>query len=132
MTETRRLAIFSDLHANAVAAELFAADVATRQPDELIFLGDALTYGCQPRETLQILEELQRKYPVRFVLGNHDWYYLAGSDSVARNSLPSWIKESLSWTESRIPLAALKNFPWVEEYACGSVLFRHASLAALS
>jgi putative phosphoesterase len=67
-----KLAIFSDLHGNLTAFEAVLADLAGRQVERMLCLGDVVVMGPQPVETLRRLKELG--CPV--VLGNTDAWCL--------------------------------------------------------
>lgn len=74
-----RIAIFSDMHGNAVALDAVLADLRRAPADRLVCLGDAVQGGPQPREVVARLRALA--CPV--VLGNADDYLLTGADSGA-------------------------------------------------
>ena len=63
-----RIALISDLHANLVALDAVLADAAAADAGRVICLGDIVSLGPEPRETLARLRE--RGIPC--VQGNHD------------------------------------------------------------
>lgn len=63
-----RLAIVSDIHANAAALRAVLADLRRVGVDQSLCLGDLVGYNTQPRETLRLL----RDCGVPSVHGNHD------------------------------------------------------------
>jgi putative phosphoesterase len=67
-----RIALISDLHANALALEAVLTDAARAGYDQLICLGDVASMGPHPREVLDRLRGLG----CPCVLGNHDEYLL--------------------------------------------------------
>ena len=68
-----RIAVISDVHSNFYALELVMSDALRRGVDDYWFLGDAVGYGYQPLETLDLLAQ---KVPLEnWVLGNHDALY---------------------------------------------------------
>ncbi len=69
---TERLALISDVHANAVALEAVFADLAASNIERVACLGDTATLGPRPHRTLELLHERCE----HFVLGNHDEYLL--------------------------------------------------------
>jgi predicted phosphodiesterase len=77
-----RILIFSDLHANLEA--LRALQSAERQPDALLFLGDAVGYGPDPAACVAWL----RGNITYAVQGNHDHAIVTGS---AFTSPPEYI-----------------------------------------
>jgi predicted phosphodiesterase len=64
-----RLLVLSDVHADARALDRVLSHAAQQGWDEMVFLGDAVGYGDEPREAVGRLRAL----PVRAgVLGNHE------------------------------------------------------------
>lgn len=61
-----KILILSDIHANLAALEAVLEQEG--EWDEVIFLGDAVTYGPQPNEVVSRL----REWKGTFLLGNHD------------------------------------------------------------
>lgn len=53
-----RVAVFSDIHGNAVALDAVLADIAARGADALLCLGDAVQGGPQPVEVVARLRAL--------------------------------------------------------------------------
>ena len=48
-----RLALISDIHANDVALEAVLADIHHQHIDQVLFLGDLVTLGPQPRPAIE-------------------------------------------------------------------------------
>jgi len=63
-----RLAVIADIHGNLLALEAVLTDIARRNVDHTINLGDCVSGPLWPRETMDLLEKL--KLPT--VRGNHD------------------------------------------------------------
>jgi predicted phosphodiesterase len=53
-----RVALFSDVHGNAVAFDAFLADLGRQQVDHVVCLGDHAQGGAQPAECLERLRDL--------------------------------------------------------------------------
>jgi len=116
-----RIAILSDVHANAEALAEVTAAVRKLSPDRVYCLGDVVGYGASPQECCDRVRELAQVT----LLGNHDaavsgrmdysYYYEA-----ARRAL-DWTAQSLS-AES---LAWLRSLPYADRI--GSVGFSHGS-----
>ena len=70
----RSLALISDIHGNAVALDAVLADVAQRDVDEIVCLGDVAAGGPQPGEVIARLRALQ----CQVVRGNADRWLLEG------------------------------------------------------
>lgn len=124
-----KIAVISDIHS---AADHFAdALKAAREEgfDQLVVLGDLLTYGPDPVETLDIAHEAASRDRAIFITGNHDLLYLQepGNDAYV-SRLPDWIRESVNWTcaklDSRSPMDQL---PWQSEWEQSGILFSHAN-----
>lgn len=62
-------AVISDVHSNLEALEAVLKDIKKRKVDEIIFLGDAVGYGPNPNECLELL----KKRCKIMMAGNHDW-----------------------------------------------------------
>ena len=63
-----RIAIISDIHANAQALEAVLLDIGKNDVNSIICLGDIATFGPSPCETIQMIQ----KYNVSCVMGNHE------------------------------------------------------------
>lgn len=63
-----RIAFISDIHGNFTAFQSVLADIETQSIDQIVCLGDTVTMGPQPRETLDVLRKLNCAY----IMGNHD------------------------------------------------------------
>ena len=125
-----RIAVISDIHANADALTVTLQDLTNKDIDITIFLGDILTYGCQPREVVDILSEYNMKNSTIFIKGNHDQFYFDLQSGVNRPSykLPNFIDESVNWTLKKISPLLLKDvFTWHDSYRIGDVYFSHAN-----
>lgn len=67
-----RIALFSDVHGNAVAFDAFLADLDRQPVDRVVCLGDHAQGGAQPAECLERLRELG----CPAVMGNSDHFLL--------------------------------------------------------
>jgi len=125
-----KIAVISDIHANADALTMVLKELKNKSIDITIFLGDILTYGCQPREVVSILNEYKRENPAIFIKGNHDQFYFDLQSNVKRSSykLPKFVDESVNWTLKKISPLLLKDvFTWHDSYRIGDVYFSHAN-----
>lgn len=120
-----KIAVLSDIHSAAAPFEAALAAARGQGFDQLVILGDLLTYGPQPERCLALASEALARDNAVLILGNHDSLYLAGG-SYGR-PLPEWIQESVEWTRERIGAGALDPFPWTEEWTAGSTLLSHAN-----
>lgn len=99
-----RIALISDTHGNAVALESVMTDMQSQKVDRIIFLGDALTIGCQPKETLEIIKGLH----CICIMGNHDSAVLKPKRA-AQLQIASNLHASLDWCAQQMTSADL-NF----------------------
>jgi predicted phosphodiesterase len=67
-----RVALFSDVHGNAVAFDAFLADLERQAVDRVVCLGDHAQGGAQPAQCLERLRELGAPA----VMGNSDYFLL--------------------------------------------------------
>lgn len=128
--EPERVALISDVHANAGA---FAAALDTARKrgfDQLLILGDLLTYGCGPREILDLAQEAVRKDGAILIKGNHDQLYmdLVAGDRAYYDGLPPWLRETVDWTYSEIGATDIaRDFDWRTRYVTADMFYAHAN-----
>ena len=124
-----RVAVIGDVHANALAlqAALKTADIGGY--DQLVFLGDLLTYGVDVVETLDLVSERLATGNAILLRGNHDSLYqnLLEGESAYYEKLPVWIKESVMWTLDRLPLGIWSKISFNEKFQLLDFLFSHAN-----
>ena len=72
-----RLAIFSDIHGNALALDAVLDDLRADPPDQTVCLGDAIQGGPQPA----LVAARVRAVGCPVVMGNADDFLLRGSES---------------------------------------------------
>lgn len=63
-----KLAVLSDIHGNLEASVQSLDDMKGQKIDGIVNLGDAIGYGPQPEEVLDLLE----KKGIPNILGNHE------------------------------------------------------------
>ena len=125
-----KIAVISDIHSNADALTKILDELNKEKADTTIFLGDILTYGCQPLEVLDMLVEYKRKNSIIFIKGNHDQFYfdLQSNSKNTSYKLPFFIEESVTWTLKKISPYLLKDtFEWHNSYRIGDIYFSHAN-----
>ena len=64
---SRKIAIISDIHGNADALKWTLNRVKLDSVEMTVFLGDLLTYGCQPEEVLNIINNYQSNNKCVFI-----------------------------------------------------------------
>lgn len=124
-----RIAVISDVH--AAAGPLRAALAAARDTgfDQLLILGDLLTYGAEPEETLDLVQDAVERDGALLVRGNHDSIYLDRESGCPGYELtiPAWIRESVDWTCERLQGRNLGGFTWRDEWSGDGLLAAHAN-----
>ncbi len=93
----KKIAVFSDIHGNFEALQSILDDIKLNDFDEVIYLGDAISLGPQPKECLELLKNSN----VRFILGNHELYYLYGSE-IDDAIKPQDEKEHYTWVKNKL------------------------------
>jgi predicted phosphodiesterase len=91
-----RIALVSDMHGNAVAFRAVLSDLERYEPDLIVSLGDVAQGGPQPRECVELLQELA----CPCVYGNSDHFLVAldfGNEPVDEHQLETahWSREQL-------------------------------------
>lgn len=97
-----RYAILSDIHGNLEAFQAVLKDLAFQGLQKIIFLGDIVGYGANPKECIDLLRE---KSPA-IVAGNHDWGVAGKTDISNFNSVA---RTAIEWTISELS-PEYKNF----------------------
>ena len=91
-----RVALFSDVHGNAVAFDALLADLGGQAVDQVVCLGDHAQGGAQPAECLERLRELG----CPAVMGNSDHFLLTldpGEEAVTEAQL-----ETARWSAAQL------------------------------
>jgi putative phosphoesterase len=91
-----RIALFSDVHGNAVAFDAFLTDLDRQSVEHVVCLGDHAQGGAQPAEVLEQLRE--RDWPA--VMGNSD-HFLLTLDFGHEEVTPEQI-ENAKWSKSQL------------------------------
>lgn len=114
-------AILSDVHGNLEAFRAVIADLRAEGAERIAFLGDAVGYGADPEECLQLLEELAEI----IVAGNHDYGAVGLTDVSYFNPAA---KAAILWTGRKLPeerKSYLRRLPLVRQV--GDISFIHAT-----
>lgn len=121
-------AVISDIHANARAMAAATALIRETGADQVVVLGDLLTYGVEPGPTLDLVEE-QIAAGADLVVGNHDQMYLdlAEGNTTYYERLPDWIRESIDFNFDRLEVQRFRALPWQREVTHGNLFFAHAN-----
>jgi len=117
-----KLAIISDIHANAVALDAVVADALDQGVNNFVCLGDIVGYGPKPSECVTKIQELN----CVTVKGNHDQY--AGDDFDLSN-VNEEASEAMLWTRNKlsdIQKNWLSSLPYVRRLGRNTLV--HATL----
>jgi predicted phosphodiesterase len=119
----RRYAVISDVHANISALNQVLQDIDRNKIEDILFLGDAVGYGPDPNECIDLLTERCKV----LLAGNHDWGAVGLTDSTffneyARDAL-EWMKEVITERNKKI----LGLLPAREELVEGDILLVHST-----
>ncbi len=86
-----RYGIFADIHGNLEALREVLKEYDSRRIDTYVFLGDAVGYGANPNEVMELLKTCSP----HCVAGNHDWGVIDKMDTVFFNE---YAQKALEWT----------------------------------
>lgn len=82
------MALISDIHGNYTALKAVLEEIDSMSIDEVYCLGDVVGYYTQINECC---DEIRRRN-IKSVMGNHDWYMVAGSFCPRSNSVNDCLK----------------------------------------
>lgn len=88
-----KYAFFSDVHANFEALKAFVLDQQNERIDKIFFLGDAVGYGPNPNECVELIDKIAHVK----LIGNHDYAALGLMETEYFNQ---YAAESMSWTKN--------------------------------
>lgn len=127
-----KIAVFSDIHGNAVALEAVFKDIDARNIDLVFCGGDLVGYGAYPNEVINLI----RKYRIPTIMGNYDDGVGFNKNDCGCAYVDSQMKEldhiSLEWTKKQVSFenrAFLRSLlERVQFTACGKkILIIHGS-----
>ncbi len=90
-----RYAVISDIHGNLDSLQAVSETIETQGVDRIIFLGDAVGYGAQPSEVIDMI----RSMADASVVGNHDYVASGKEEPVYFNY---YAKNAVLWTRDRL------------------------------
>ncbi|MEE1327095.1 MAG: metallophosphoesterase family protein [Oscillospiraceae bacterium] len=76
MMGNRKVAVFSDIHSNYHAFKACYEDAVKNGATQFIFLGDYVSDLAEPAKTMDLLYEIQSRYPTVCLRGNRERYML--------------------------------------------------------
>lgn len=90
-----RYAVLSDVHGNLEAFQAVLEDLARQDAERIVFLGDIVGYGANPRECIALLQNNAHV----MVAGNHDWAAAGKTDVTSFNAAA---RVAVEWTIARL------------------------------
>lgn len=125
-----RFIIVNDVHSNSAALSRFVKSISSLSFDKIIFLGDALTYGVNINETIDLLKQLDKSYNCKFIKGNHEQIYFdfQNNKNFEYKKFPDFLLESIHYTGNALNFRLEDEFDWKESYCYKDILFTHANL----
>ena len=118
-----RLALISDIHANLEALQSTLADIATRDIDRIVCLGDIVGYNANPAECIALIRDAN----ALCVAGNHD---LAVCGRMPTKHFPAIAARAVTWTQRRLSwrdLQFLAGLP-LKAHVYGELVAVHGAL----
>ncbi len=118
-----KYAVISDVHGNLEALNAVLKEIKNKNIREIIFLGDAVGYGPDPDDCVNVL----RSECSILIAGNHDWAVLGYTDIEYFNPIA---KASVIWTREKITresLSILKTFAILKEIENKKILLVHST-----
>jgi predicted phosphodiesterase len=129
-----KIAVLSDVHANWIALQAVAEDIARWGADQVIVAGDLINRGPRPLECWRYIQEMRRVRGWQFILGNHEEYVLHQAQPNTPRSGPWFdVHEASYWTYSRLAehIADLQTTPFelsLSDPAGQPICITHGSL----
>ncbi|UZW54534.1 metallophosphoesterase [Sphingobium sp. JS3065] len=118
----------TDIHAASDPLQLALTAARREGFDRMLILGDLLTYGVQPLETLELVQGAAARDGAILISGNHDILYQGSPAAEAYHAeLPDWLRESVDWTAAHIPPGCMTAFDWRESWSHGPLFAAHAN-----
>jgi predicted phosphodiesterase len=125
-----RIGVIGDIHANLCALDAAIDTIEKSECNELIFLGDILTYGIDVMGVVEKIATISQTKKTILLRGNHDAIYLSSSQMEMLeyiNNLPNWIGESVIYTKKILEKNIFDSLPFVSSYEAFGIYFAHAN-----
>ena len=105
------------------------SDIENEKHSLVIILGDLLTYGTEPNQTIDLLLNFSKEHDCVFLKGNHDQFYFDMDRGLNPFNyyIPDFIKESILWTKKKLKFKIENCFDWHEKYQIKELFFSHAN-----
>lgn len=124
----RKAAIFSDIHSNYYAFLACYQHALDNRADCFIFLGDYISDLADLQKTLDLVYEIQEKYPTVCLIGNRERYMLECKNGVAAFKMGSKTG-SLLYTYSQLrqrDFVFMESLPNYQRIELNGILFEIA------
>jgi len=118
-----KYAVISDVHANVEALKSVLKDIKKRQIQDILFIGDAVGYGPDPNEAVEILKSECKT----IIAGNHDLGVLGFTDT---GSFNEYARIALVWARGVLTAAnkeILGTSPLKSEISGTDITLVHAT-----
>jgi putative phosphoesterase len=128
--EAMKVAAIYDIHGNLPALEAVLAEIR-RLSVELVIVGGDVLPGPMPRETLDVLRELD--LPKQFIRGNGDREVVTRMQGTENMNLPESVRGAIHWNAEQLQKEdadLIATWPLtlrLEVEGLGAVLFCHAT-----
>lgn len=122
------ITVISDLHSNKRAMEAALKVAGGKRTDQLIILGDVLTYGIDAVEVLDMVQKCVDEGSW-LLIGNHDEMYLdliAGRPGYFPKLRPD-LQESILYNINKIDTKQFAELKWKKEIVHDNVYYSHAN-----
>lgn len=96
-----KYAIISDIHGNLEALQSVLDEIARREADEIVCLGDVVGYGPNPNECVQLIREKAQV----ILAGNHDYAPIGKMDISYFNP---WARTAIEWTRQKLDESSIE------------------------
>lgn len=129
-----RIAVLSDVHANAPALACVLEDIESWRPDHVVVNGDVVNRGPRPLRCWQMIAKRLERPHWHIVKGNHEDYVTAHRRPAREPTEEDKIHRGSHWTAGRLGmavvdrLATLPDQVSIDAGAGGEVRFLHASM----
>jgi putative phosphoesterase len=130
-----RIAVLSDIHANALALEAAYSDIKKQKTDLTVFLGDLVMTGPRPSEAFNLLKEIK---PFIWLQGNTDnWLEEINNEFIPKNDNEVFCKALRDYSFQYLNTNNIEEIisrPIKQEFVYGETLitFCHGSPTSFS
>lgn len=120
--------VISDLHSNKRAMTAALEMAGKKRTDQLIILGDILTYGIDAVEVLDMVQKCMDE-GAWLLTGNHDEIYLGliGGQKTVYTKLRPDLQESIAYNILKINTKQFASLKWQSEIVHNNIYYSHAN-----